>query len=96
MLNVDKLAVELNKLIDVRVAERLKTYTVWKERYESLKEQLQQLHTEAQDLYDNMQQEGLSAGLIEAEGYLRAAKRVEHLIEMTEETYDLENSNGQS
>jgi hypothetical protein len=40
----------------------------------------------AQGLYDNMKDEGLSFGMIEAEGYLRCAKTMQHKIVEIDET----------
>lgn len=55
------------------------------ERYEWLKADIEHELQNAQALYDNMKEEGLSFGTVEAEGYVRCAKLMVNLIKRVEE-----------
>ena len=65
----------------------------YKELYECLVYELQRAKEDAQSLYDNYKEEGLTFNSIEAEGYLRGAlycfnsvKHVEDMFSIEEET----------
>ena len=53
----------------------------WKEKYEILCENIRFLHEQAQALRADMAANALTAGSIEAEGYLRACITVVNLID---------------
>lgn len=55
------------------------------EKYEWLTGDIRHFVQEAQALYDNMKDEGLSIGMIEAEGYLRAMKTLAEKVKYIEE-----------
>ncbi len=55
------------------------------ERYEWLKSDIERELENAQALYDNMKEEGLNFGTVEAEGYLRCAKLMVNLIKQVED-----------
>ncbi len=58
---------------------------VFVERYDWLKSRIEQEMHNAQELYENMKEEGLNFGTIEAEGYLRCAKFFANTLKMIEE-----------
>lgn len=63
----------------------------YKEAFEVLSDEIDRLHAEAKDLYRNMQDEQLSFGLLEAEGYLRMAKTISNIVlEIKEEITETE------
>lgn len=55
------------------------------ERYDWLKTRIEEELHNAQDLYDNMKEEELKFGTVEAEGYLRCAKFFANTLKMIEE-----------
>lgn len=57
------------------------TNPTWEEKYKILCENIRFLHEQAQALRDDMVANALTAGSIEAEGYLRACITVINLID---------------
>lgn len=57
------------------------TDLTWEEKYKSLCENIRFLHEQAQALRADMVANALSAGSIEAEGYLRACITIFNLID---------------
>jgi hypothetical protein len=56
------------------------------EKFEWIKISIENQLAAAQNLYDNMREEGLNFGSIEAEGFLRAMKTLSSEIKMIEDT----------
>lgn len=55
-----------------------------REKYEWIKTEASQMLSRAQELYDQMKNDGLTIGLIESEGYLRAAKDMQKWVDYVE------------
>jgi len=82
-----KLAEKLEYLIDQEVQKTVDTNSTWKEKYEWLVSEIQNEQIRAQDLFSDMKENGLTAGTIEAEGYLRCAITIENIVTRIEEAY---------
>lgn len=80
---IENLVKELVSYVNTCIDEFNKSHpltqeeTTYKEKYEYIVSELIYLKEQAQNLYDNMKEEGLTVGLVEAEGYLRAFKTIE-------------------
>jgi hypothetical protein len=81
MNNVEDIAKELRSMIDEAVRDEMYENVLYKERLIDLCERLIGYSEDAQNLYDNMKEEGLTFGTMEAEGYLRAFKYITDLLE---------------
>lgn len=79
---------KIRQYIEDEVNRRCAEYDAnrqWKIKYEDLVSQIEQMHYDAKLLYTNMQEEGLTAGTIEAEGYLRATKSLVNVLSNQDE-----------
>lgn len=56
-----------------------------REKYDWLQHEVSQMLDRAQEQYDQMREDGLTIGTVEAEGYLRAAKDMQKWVEYIEE-----------
>lgn len=50
------------------------------ERLSWIEQEVQAMLTKAQELYDQMREDGLTIGTVEAEGYLRAAQEMQKWV----------------
>lgn len=57
------------------------------DKWEWIKSEILAIADEAQSFYDNMKDEGLTAGMVEAEGYLRCAKTLKEKVKIIEESF---------
>lgn len=78
---MDKIANELAAIVEREVSRRLGDDETWHERYEFLRARLEQMRDEAQQLFDDMRANGLTANTIEAEGYLRGCIQAANLLD---------------
>lgn len=62
------------------------------EKYDWMKEEIRSELGKAQSLYDNMKEEGLTFSTIEAEGALRAVKRIVNTINYIDEYESVDSS----
>ena len=72
--DVADIAEKIKNLIDSRVNWNTEQQTTFEDKYNELVKDIRQLHENAQKNYDYVKDDGLSANMIEIEGYLRAAK----------------------
>lgn len=81
---------ELEALVDRRVAAKLVEQGKDLDRYEALKGEVEQELANAQALYDDFKAQGLSMGMVEAEGFLRGLKTMQGLFSIVEGWYPLD------
>ena len=81
MTTVNEIAKDLKRLIDDAVASATCNDETYKEKFERLKWEILETKERAIALHADMQQNGLTVGTIEAEGYLRCAITIANLIE---------------
>ena len=72
--DLNRIARDIEYLIAREVEKKSEIYAKKAEKYFDLKSQIEDLAHEGELLYANYKAEGLSAGMIEAEGFLRCAK----------------------
>ena len=81
MKSVDQLASDLRNIISKECRLKLESAGIgWKEKWEDMLYFVGSLNDEAQDLYDDAKENGLSSSMIESEGYLRALKTINNRI----------------
>lgn len=89
-MSISKIKAAASEILDaVNALDQQPEHPTWRERYEWLCASITGLHQEAQNLYEDMQQNGLKFSSIEAEGYLRAMKTVVNEIKRIDEHFVL-------
>ena len=72
----EKIAKDLELLVKSKVIQKTEDYEKYRTKFEQLKFWIEDIHKEAEMLYENMKEDGLTVNRIEAEGYLRCAKTI--------------------
>lgn len=72
----EKIAKDLDLLVKATVSREIDEYREYRNKFERLKFWIEDIHKEAETLYGDMKEDGLTANSIEAEGYLRCAKTI--------------------
>lgn len=82
--SVDNAITALNGLVDdCYVVETTNTNT-WYEKYMKLEREINAYLHNAEQLYEDMKAHGLTVNTIEAEGFLRGARHMYHIINSIE------------
>lgn len=80
----------IKTLINREADKRSTPNKVFQDKYESLTYQISLEVSQARSFYENMKSDGLSLGMIEAEGFLRAMVVIEGIVNDINETYNTE------
>lgn len=77
MSNTQELAEDIAKKLDIliraEVSKKTDEFQLHRSNFEMLKFHIEDIHSEASALYEDMKTNGFTAGTLEAEGYLRCA-----------------------
>jgi hypothetical protein len=78
---MEKLIEEFERLVARKAAEITKKEELFKEKYEHLESMLRGCIDDAKVIHAEMRENNLTAGAIEAEGFLRFALNVESMLD---------------
>lgn len=87
-MEIEEISNKLQKIILEAVISAVRKHgNNWKEKYELLTDELRRMREDAEALRDDMNENELTVGSIEAEGFLRCAITVIGHIERVDESY---------
>ena len=87
-MDLPEIAGKLQMIINEAQREAVKEHgAAWKEKYEWLVSDLREMKAEAKDLSEDMKNNGLTFGTVEAEGYLRCAITLCNIVDRIEANF---------
>lgn len=90
-MDIQEIATKLRMIVEQAEEQAAKSVGAqWKEKYQWLESEILEIKIQAEALHEDMKANGLTAGSIESEGYLRCAITVCNLVERINGSYKSE------